>query len=971
MSDDVGRLIGNFRLEGLITSGSTGTLYKAVEISSQESVALRFLDARLVSDPSTKQRVLSHAQLVSTLLHINVARISGYGELDGRVYYATELAPDGPLVSSALTAPGRAVQSHSLWHRLDLVRQVADGLNCAHQKSVFHLNINPKTLLLKQASAGLFLAKIVDFGFAALLEHSSAGGADLPGSPAYLAPEQWQASEVDGRTDIYAVGVILYQMAVGTLPFVASAPASAMYNHLYVAPQRPCQVRPDLPSELEAVILRCLAKKPQDRFASAAELSAALRTVIQQREASANSETFAEVVGGNALAVRPVSMPVQRVEAVPSGPVAVPAVAVPSGPIAVPNLRPSAPTGVPCFYVLDQRGAVLRRGFVQSSGATFGSAPDNLVVLESADVSPHHARVDWDGHRITLTDLGSKTSTFLDEHRLLPQVPQEWQGTQQARIGSFWLIVEQSSPDVETKDVIDIMVDKGCRTMTLVPGKAAECRITLANHRTMVDHVSVSVAGIPSEWVQGTGTEIALNPYDKQDVALSIQVPKASSSIAGEYNVTIRANSVANPDQPGEAKVRWTVAPFDSASLGVMPAKVSGNKRVKYSVSLRNQGNRPVAYKLSAADDERELSFLFRTESQNQETSPRLELKPGAQTTTRLSAEAPKSHWFGKARQRPFRILSTPEEQADPQIHEAMFLQTAVIPTWVLIVAPLAIVALLLIVPRIAKPAFKSLLVTPPPLVAGTPVTVTWTVSRAKTIEIRPVAGGIPATRGSFTVDKGFQQTTTLTVVATNFFGSDSREVAVEIKPPDVIKAANIDLSASTGHIMKGETVKISWNVTGASRTQFSEQGDVPPSGNYTDTPQQDHTYTVTVYNDANVPTTKSVMVHVEEPTPFAPPKPHLRVDKNLIKQGQVVQFTWDAKGAESVRIDSVTPTTLLGDSGVRQAQLKGKGSYTFTVVSTAKGLESRSDPVMVNVQCTVFQTATKTCHDTPVVQWH
>lgn len=965
MSDDVGRMVANFRIEGLITTGDMGTVYRAVEISSQEPVALRFLHPRLVSDPSTKQRVLSHAQLLSTLQHPNIARIEGYGEQDGRVYIATELAPDGPLVSSALTAPGRAVQSHSLWHRLDLVRQVADGLQCAHQRSVFHLNLNPKTLLLKRTAADLYLAKIVDFSLAAILDHVATGASDLPGSPAYLAPEQWQASQVDGRTDIYSAGVILYQMAVGTLPFVSTAPASAMYNHLYVAPQRPCQVRPDLPAELEAVILRCLAKKPQDRFASAAELSTALRAVIQNRESAAGSETFAEASGGGALAIRsasPLSAPLSPV------PPARPEV-VALGPVIVPS-RPSAATGVPCFYVLDQRGAVLRRGFVQSSGVTFGSAPDNLVALESAEISPHHARIDWDGHRITLTDLGSKNSTFLDEHRLLPQVPQEWQGSQQGRIGSYVLIVEQSSPDVDTKDVIDIIVDKPCRTMKLVPGKASECRITLANHRTTVDHISVSVEGIPSEWVQGTGNEIALNPYDKHDVVLCIQVPKASSSIAGEYAVTIRANSVASPDEPGEAKVRWTVAPFDSSSLGVMPAKVTARKRGKYSVSLRNQGNRPVAYTLSASDDERELSFLFRTESQNQESRPRLELKAGAQTTVRLSAESPKWHWFGNARPRPFRIQSDPAEQGELQTHDATFLQGAVIPIWLLVVAPIAIAALLLIVPRLAKPAIRIADATHD-AVAGKPITVTWKAARAKTIEIQPVAAGINAKNESYTINEGFQHTTTLKVIASNIFGSDTRDVQVEIRPPDLLPAAGMELSLSSGHITKGEPVKITWNVTGSTRVQFSEQGDVAPSGNYTDTPQQDHTYTLTAYNVANVPTAKSVMVKVEDATPVPPPKPHLRADKNLIKQGQIVQFIWDAKDAESVRIDSVTPTTLIGVSGQRQAQLKGKGSYTFTVVSTAHGLESRSDPVMVNVECTLFQTATKTCHGTPMVQWH
>jgi hypothetical protein len=977
MSDDIGRLIGKFRIEGLITTGGMGTIYKAVEISSQEPVALRFLNPCLVSDPSAKQQFLTHAQLVSTLQHPHIARIEGYGEQDGRVYIATELAPDGPLVSSALTAPGRAVQTHSLWHRLDLLRQVADGLYCAHQKNVFHLDLNPKTLLLKRTAADLFLAKIVDFGLAAMLDHSGAGASDLPGSPAYLAPEQWQASEVDGRTDIYSLGVILYQMAVGALPFVATAPASAMYNHLYVAPQRPCQMRPDLPGELEAVILRCLAKKPQDRFATAAELSAALRAVIQQREVAAEPDRFPAVAGSGALAVRPISMPVPvPVPTAVAIPVPVPSPAprlevIPPGPVIVPG-TPAAATGVPAFYVLDQRGAVLRRGYLQSSGATFGSAADNVVILESGEISQHHCRIDWDGHRITLTDLGSRTSTFLDEHRLLPQVPQEWPGSQQARIGSYWLMVEQARDESVTKETIDIIVDKAWKTMTLVPGKAAECHITLANHRTTVDHITVSVDGFPSEWVQGTGNEVALNPYDKREIVLSVLVPKASSSIAGDYTVIIRANSVAYPDEPGETKVRWTVAPFDSSSLGVIPAKTTGRKRAKYSVTLRNEGNRPATYTLSATDDERELSFLFRVD-QNQESTPRLELKPGAQTTVRLSAEASKSHWFGQARPRPFKILSTPVDH-ESLTREAIFLQSPAIPIWLMIVAPVIIAALLIIVPKAAKPNLMHIKVDHPIVDAGEPITVYWQGARIRTIDIQPVQSAIVARNvdNHFTILQGLQQTTVLTVVASNFFGSDQKTVAVQVLPPSGVPANSIDLSISTPHIHKGESVRVSWNISSpVDRVTFSEQGDVPTKGDFTDTPQQDHTYTINAFRGSAPPTSKSVMVKVEEVAPTPPSKPHIRVDKTLIKQGQAVQFTWDAQGAESVRIDSVTPTTLIGDSGQKQAQLKGKGTYTFTVVSTAHGLESRSDPVTVNVQCTVFQTATKQCHDTPLVQWH
>jgi serine/threonine protein kinase len=966
MSDDVGRLIGTFRIEGLITNGSTGVVYKAVETSSHEPVALRVLHPRLVSDPSTRQRVLSHAQLVSTLQHPNVAHIEGYGESDGRIYIATELAPDGPVVSSALSAPSRSVQSYSLWQRLDLIRQAADGLQSAHQKNILHLDLNPKTLLLKQTAADFFLAKIVDFGLATALDHASSGASELPGSPAYLAPEQWNASEVDGRTDLYALGVVLYQVAVGTLPFGANAPASAMYNHLYVAPQRPCQVRPDLPAELEAVILRCLAKRPQDRFGSAAELSAALRNVIQQHESGAEPNAF-PVVGSSALAVRPVSVPT----AVPVSPMPPPIAArleiVDAVPIPASDRRSFA-SRIPQFFVKDQRNAELYSGRIQSAGVTFGSAGDNVVIINSPEISAHHCRIDWDGNRITLTDLGSKTSTFLDEHRLLPQVPQEWPEGQRARIGPFWLEVRKAAEE-DKKQIIDVFVDKAWTAMTLVPGKAAECRVILANHKTTVDHICVSVEGIPSEWVRGTGNEIALNPYDKQDVVLTVQIPKASSSVAGDYAVTIRANSVADPDNPGEAKVRWTVAPFDTSSLGVIPAKATGRKRVKYSVTLHNQGNRPVAYTMSASDDDRELSFLFRTD-QNQESSPRVELKPGVQTTLRLSAEAAKSHWFGSARPRPFKIRSVPVDH-EAQVHEAMFMQAPVIPTWALIVAPLVLAALFLIVPKIAKPNIKNISIEPETADTGEPITVSWKASRAKSIDIQPVKPGIMASDGSYVISSGLQQTTELVIVASNFFGSDQRTRTVQVRPPKPPDPAQIDLTISSAQIYKGGSVKVSWSVNSpVDRVNFSEQGDVPAKGEYRDTPQADHTYTINAVKGNAPPTLKSVMVKVLDVPPTPPPKPHIRVDKTVIRQGQAVQFTWDAPGAESVRIEAPTPTTLMGNSGQRQAILKGKGSYTFVVVSSAKGLESKSDPVIVNVQCSVIQTATRMCHETPLVQW-
>jgi hypothetical protein len=949
--NDIGQIIGRFHVQGLISTGRTSTVYKAVDIATQQEVALKVLNPEVLNNIGAVQRFLSQIAVLSTLEHPNIAKVEGFGEQGGRVYVGSELAPDGPIVSSGLTASQRSSYSGSLWYRLDLLRQVADGLYHAHRKNVLHLDLSPKTVLLKRTLPETFVPKIIDFGFNTLLESSNSTSSVL-GDPAYLAPEQWQASEVDPRTDIYALGVILYQIATGVLPFAVTAPGTAMYNHLYVAPKRPTEVRADVPHELDGLILRCLAKKPQDRFASAADLSAALRIFIVQNGPATQAAMAAEAAGNGAAAARPVAVTPETPRSFrPAG----------LAPIQTPVSRQQA-TAVPRLDLFDERGAVLRSVHLDGGGVTIGTAQDNTFVLDSRDISPHHARVDWQGdRRVTITDLGSTTSTFVDEHRLLPQVPQEWPSGQQARIGRYGLAWEQLGEREKSK--IDVIVERSSRVMTLVPGKATECRITLANHRTVVDHVSVSVDGIPGEWVKGRISDIALNPYDKYELVLSIQVPKTSASTAGEYAVTIRANSVANPDQPGEAEVKWTVAPFDSSTLNVTPPKSTGTKRGKYTVTLQNEGNRPDTYSFSALDEEHQLSFMFRIDGENQ-TTPAITLKPGAKAKLRLGAETAKWHWFGSVSPHPFKVQAVPQLESEAQSQEATFAQSPVIPTWSLAAAPIVLIAVLFLLSVTMKPRIKSLLIDPPTPRPGQAVTVHWVATRSRSIEIRPIQSGIRPAAGEYTIPVGFEQTTVLTIVASNLFGTDQREIVVQVRPPGILLPAQVMLRASSERIKKGDKVVFTWNVTDATKVEFSEMGDVGPQGSYEDQPKQDHTYTLTAYNAANQPTPKSVRVKVEDPTLT------LEASNTYVKQGQSVMLTWSAPGAETVRIDSSTPIVLTGNSGVKQAILKAKGKYTFTLISTIGGVESKSTAVVVDVACTTIQTLTKRCGSTPQIAW-
>ncbi|MCB1629073.1 MAG: serine/threonine protein kinase, partial [Xanthomonadales bacterium] len=158
---------------------------------------------------------------------------------------------------------------------LRIARQLCAGLEAAHAVGVLHRDIKPENLILEQSGN----AKLMDFGIARPIQRNAPGHTQpgmFVGTPAYSAPEQLQGEELDARSDIYSVGIMLCEMFCGRLPFAAGSTMEIYMAHLQMDPVKPSELWPDIPKPLEQVILKCLAKRPDDRFDSAAELMAAL-----------------------------------------------------------------------------------------------------------------------------------------------------------------------------------------------------------------------------------------------------------------------------------------------------------------------------------------------------------------------------------------------------------------------------------------------------------------------------------------------------------------------------------------------------------------------------------------------------------------------------------------------------------------------------------------------------------------------
>jgi peptidoglycan/xylan/chitin deacetylase (PgdA/CDA1 family) len=264
-----GRTLGNYRIEALLGSGRLGRVYRATHGSLERPAALRIFHERLAADPAFREQLLHRAAELVMLRHPHLVEIYDAGEADGLLYLAMEYCAGGSIGRLVREAAGSG-EPVPLETSLDLIDQATEGLEYAHSQGCVHGAITPNNLLLASEN-GRQRLKIGDIGLSAL------GDGVAGGSRAYRSPEQLRGLEPDERSDVYALGAVLYQLVTGRLPFGAHDHGAA--NQPVADPPSPRDLNPELPRPLEEVILRCLAPRPENRYGSAAKLGIALRTL--------------------------------------------------------------------------------------------------------------------------------------------------------------------------------------------------------------------------------------------------------------------------------------------------------------------------------------------------------------------------------------------------------------------------------------------------------------------------------------------------------------------------------------------------------------------------------------------------------------------------------------------------------------------------------------------------------------------
>jgi eukaryotic-like serine/threonine-protein kinase len=266
-----GTLLGSrFEILSTLGAGGMGVVFKARDRELDDLVALKMLKREVAGDGALVERLKSELKLARKITHPNILRTFDFGEIDGNPFISMEYVR-GLTLRAMLERSGRLPYSAGL----RLARQLTSGLAAAHSQSIIHRDIKPENIILDSQGN----AKLMDFGLARPVTRLTPGQTQagfIVGTPHYLAPEQLEGKEPDQRADVYACGVVLFEVFTGRLPFGGNNLMEIISKHLREAPAAPHEFWPEIPPALEALLLRCLEKSPAARYADAAALVAEL-----------------------------------------------------------------------------------------------------------------------------------------------------------------------------------------------------------------------------------------------------------------------------------------------------------------------------------------------------------------------------------------------------------------------------------------------------------------------------------------------------------------------------------------------------------------------------------------------------------------------------------------------------------------------------------------------------------------------
>ncbi len=273
MEDLTGKQLGPYQVLAPLGEGGMAAVYRAYQSNMEREVALKILPRHFADKPQFIKRFQQEARVVANLGHTHILPVHDFGEADGYTYLVMRLIDGGTLGDRLKT--GEPLSLAEI-HRI--ISQIGDALDYAHSQGVIHRDVKPNNILIDVHDNYL----LTDFGIAKIVEGTadltSTGG--ITGTPIYMSPEQILGETLDGRSDLYALGIMLYEMVTGRPPYLAETPSALFIKHIHDPLPLPSKLKPDIPTALENVILKSVAKERDNRYSSGQEMAQSLQTII-------------------------------------------------------------------------------------------------------------------------------------------------------------------------------------------------------------------------------------------------------------------------------------------------------------------------------------------------------------------------------------------------------------------------------------------------------------------------------------------------------------------------------------------------------------------------------------------------------------------------------------------------------------------------------------------------------------------
>src|SRR2546421_7876848 len=271
-------LAGKYRVEKLIKRGGMGAIYQGKHVLIDKTVAIKVLRPALAVDDDVVARFSREAKAASRISHPHAVSVTDFGESENGIVFLVMEYLEGRTLKEIIRSEGPM----ALDRVVEIVRQVAGALDAAHEQGVVHRDLKSDNIMLSQTN-GSDWAKVLDFGIAKIQQAEGGRDVDITaanlviGTPQYMSPEQCsQSGPIDARSDIYSLGIIIYEMLAGRVPFTGESPTMIMMKQVQDPPPSILEARPEVGTGVAQVIAKALAKQPADRFQTAGELSDAL-----------------------------------------------------------------------------------------------------------------------------------------------------------------------------------------------------------------------------------------------------------------------------------------------------------------------------------------------------------------------------------------------------------------------------------------------------------------------------------------------------------------------------------------------------------------------------------------------------------------------------------------------------------------------------------------------------------------------